>query len=450
MAQSRKTSAIAAIARIETFINGNEFANASLAYLRTNEKNLERNWDKFDTAFDELFETATRTERNALEETYRRIEERYLNAQTAIAERIETVIANANANANVNANANANANGNGAAAAQQAAIVVNNLDYRKIKNIWGTFGGRYSEWRPFRDRYSASIHNVDSIPGAMKFQYLRDSLTGPALETLGTWPETDANYQLAWQTVNNRYDKPYLAMKELWARLAEVPVISKQSASSLYHLCDVYNDVVRQFQALGEHTENWASMIVNDITNKLDVKTREAWELQRQNDNPTIQDITSYLERYANAIVIVAENTTNKREHPEKREYVEKGKEKNMKRFKSSNERTEKPGTIQKKKCVLCGEAHWLFFCKKYLAKSVNERWKFVFSKKLCLNCLSDQHMAKDCVQKACRNCDKRHNSTLCRVNVKNVNAIGIKKEKFSTGAKNSATEVVKLENASN
>ena len=52
--------------------------------------------------------------------------------------------------------------------------------------------------------------------------------------------------------------------------------------------------------------------------------------------------------------------------------------------------------------------------CEQFKAHSVNDRFKFVFSNKICVNCLSTSHIKYNCSSKrGCGECKKRHRTLL-------------------------------------
>lgn len=70
-------------------------------------------------------------------------------------------------------------------------------------------------------------------------------------------------------------------------------------------------------------------------------------------------------------------------------------------------------------KCPLCNGKHALFYCVKYLSKTLERRWEFVQDKGICPLCLQGYHDVLECTDKRCQHCDgDAHNSTLCEVSI--------------------------------
>ena len=57
-----------------------------------------------------------------------------------------------------------------------------------------------------------------------------------------------------------------------------------------------------------------------------------------------------------------------------------------------------KKSSQQRPPCLFCGQnSHLIWYCKKYEALAVDERWKTAKEKALCFRCLSKDHHGKDC-----------------------------------------------------
>lgn len=61
-----------------------------------------------------------------------------------------------------------------------------------------TFSGKHEEWLPFHDIFKSIIHNNASLSNIQRFQYLRSSLTGDALNLVSPLETSNRNYCVAW------------------------------------------------------------------------------------------------------------------------------------------------------------------------------------------------------------------------------------------------------------
>jgi len=69
-----------------------------------------------------------------------------------------------------------------------------------------TFSGKYDEWFPFFDTFNSLIHSNASLSNIQRFQYLRTSLSGDARNVVNSLEISDANYDVAWALLKERYD----------------------------------------------------------------------------------------------------------------------------------------------------------------------------------------------------------------------------------------------------
>lgn len=68
---------------------------------------------------------------------------------------------------------------------------------------------------------------------------------------------------------------------------------------------------------------------------------------------------------------------------------------------------------ITNTKCNYCKGNHQIYYCKQFQGLSASERSNQIKLKGLCLNCLKGKHLAKDCLGRTCKICEKRHNTLL-------------------------------------
>lgn len=311
-------------------------------------------------------------------------------------------------------------------------VVVSN---QQVDNTWGTFDGTITQWRAFRDKFNSAVHNNQQIPPVFKFQHLLASLKGGAKRTLGDWDCTAENYVEAWDRLNDVYNRPYLTIMSHLKRLTTLPAMEKASYSALRSLVDRTNDIVRQLNVLGAPTEHWNLFIVFLIQERLDETIKREWEMHRQNELPTLAEITAFLDRQANALLTdQLETDHNKRNN--KRRFGDKSK--NDTKPESKNESQPSAGSKANDKfpCLMCKEDHPLHKCQRFRNLKLETKKKFVENRKLCENCLRPSfiHNKFDgrCMYDGCNKCPgkPRHSSTLCPTNEVNFRVHQLSNEK--------------------
>lgn len=73
-----------------------------------------------------------------------------------------------------------------------------------------SFHGDIYKWTSFRDRFISMVEQRASLSNIDKFFYLVGCCKGEALDSIRGILVSDANYRLAWATLEERFDKPRL------------------------------------------------------------------------------------------------------------------------------------------------------------------------------------------------------------------------------------------------
>lgn len=318
-------------------------------------------------------------------------------------------------------------------------VVVRN---QQVDNTWGTFDGTITQWRGFRDKFSSAVHNNDQIEPVFKFQHLQASLKGAAKRTLGEWDCTADNYVEAWNRLNDVYNRPYITIMSHLKKLTSLPAMEKASYTALRNLIDRTNDIVRQLNVLGAPTEHWNLFVVFLVQERLDDTIKREWEMNRANENPTLAEITAFLDRQANALLTDRFESDyekrNKRKHNGQPEHDAKQEMNDG----ASNQTLRSAVVKQVKKypCVMCQEDHPLNKCPRFRNLSLQTKKKFVNNRKFCENCLRPQsiHTKYDgkCMYDGCAKCPGKpnHNSLLCPTSEANYRVHQLSKEKSKGG----------------
>lgn len=63
--------------------------------------------------------------------------------------------------------------------------------------------------------------------------------------------------------------------------------------------------------------------------------------------------------------------------------------------------------------CYYCNQDHAIYSCDQFLNLQLDKKTEFIKKKKLCFNCLRDNHPAKKCKMGPCRKCKSWHNTLL-------------------------------------
>lgn len=307
-------------------------------------------------------------------------------------------------------------------------IIVQYPGSTKLENIWGYFDENLTQWNGFHDRFKSNVHDNEKLSGAMKFQYLRNSLKGHAAAAIGEWQQTNESYLEAWDRLNELYNRPYQTSKELLNKFYNLPKIDRATGGIIQKFSNVTHEVVRQLRSLNYCVEHMDLIFVHGIHDRLDPESSKQWELSKSCDYPSTTEILAFLDKQAKALF----NTSGSKEQRALQEnkkhafdnFHNKDSTTNFKKFKPNNFRENKTEHELKNDnfmCKICKkEKHFVHKCPSFLKMNLNERKQAAKEHELCRNCLRTSHFSKDCNSGACMRCNVKHNSLLCSENPKN------------------------------
>lgn len=292
----------------------------------------------------------------------------------------------------------------------------------KKENTWGKFDGNLSKWEGFRDAFKSEVHDDQHIKPVLKFQLLKSSLEGRAAASLGEWQITDQNYAEAWDWLNQLYARKYQTSKQILWKLLRFEKLEKESGYLIEKLISVTQEVTRQLRAMKFPVQHYDLIFVHTIHEKLDPETSKAWELHRQSETPTTQNMLEFLTQHGRALS--SAQYTEKKLEKGKRRSNDKEHKFESKRAKFDNFKKENVSdkTKSDNKCKLCGgNPHPLYRCRQFMELNLKQRKAKVRELDVCFNCLSPNHRVADCSRDPCGRCEtKKHNSLLCPENPKN------------------------------
>jgi len=148
-----------------------------------------------------------------------------------------------------------------------------------------------------------------------------------------------------------------------------------------------------------QNTDSWDMIILYNLVQKLDNKTKKKeWELHISNKKlSTLKQLYTFLEHRYNAL----ESVSTKIKANEQRQ--------------ASNKKMSQSYVSVKPMCEVCKDSHTVSQCSAFKKLSNDEKYKVVRNNKLCINCLSNKHMIKDCQYNGCKICGKWHHTLIHR-----------------------------------
>lgn len=272
------------------------------------------------------------------------------------------------------------------------------------------FDGTPDKWIKYRDMFLSLIHNSEAYSDIEKFHYLQSSMKIPSNESnvLTIFPHTADNYKRAWEAVCKRYDDKRKLLNHHLSSLFSIKKMNNDSASELRRIIDAFESHISSLAQLGfAFTEDdpYPNLIyVFMICRSLDEETLREWKKDTEDDTPTYVALRTFLLTQWRSLddIPASKKSTQK---------VSEVKPNRTGKALVSNNETKSTFEMT---CNICNDRHWTSACSKFLAMSVEERFKVVKEKKLCFNCLNKTHAASQCQSKyKCKKCEKSHHTLL-------------------------------------
>ncbi|XP_061716594.1 uncharacterized protein LOC133524526 isoform X2 [Cydia pomonella] len=358
-------------------------------YLQARLDLLEGNWKSFESNHQTiLLESKDPSNTYFTNETYDRVEEKYIDYKCQLKEALEKMKSTMSTSSTHTHN-NLQSESNPSSAVKLSRIII------------PVFSGKYAEWPTFHDLFESVINNNQTLAPVQKLHYLKGHLTGEAEQLIRYTPITDANYEQCWTLLKKRYSNTRYISSCILNRLISQKTLTAASSYGVKQILDTTNECLSALTNMNIDVSTWDLIIIHLIIQKLDQESRKEWEhkISDYSDKlPTFSEFSTFLESRFRALEFLEPSTK---------------KETRLKE-------TERPkvfsitSSASSVSCPFCAEAHLLYQCKRFSQDSVQQRRDFVKSKALCFNCFGAKHSATHCKRDTtCRRCGRRHHSLL-------------------------------------
>ncbi|XP_050516397.1 uncharacterized protein LOC126891261 [Diabrotica virgifera virgifera] len=277
-----------------------------------------------------------------------------------------------------------------------------------------TFDGSFDQFLFFRDSFNSIINDDTSLSNVQKFHYLRLSLRGIAADTIKSLQVCDANYDIAWSLLIERFENKQLLVNNHIKALFNLPLVTKESNQGLRQLLDNTQKHLRALEVLKRPTKHWDDLIIYLLTTKFDNSTRRSWESQNCKDNlPVLDDLLKFLKERCRILESLDNYNDNKQDQ-------------NSPRYKGNKSETRAfvSNTENRFKCNFCNKEHKIYYCPDFLKLNPTNRLNNAKRLRLCINCLGTCHRTKDCRSTGCRKCGKIHHTLLHFENSQSSNSV--------------------------
>jgi hypothetical protein len=258
------------------------------------------------------------------------------------------------------------------------------------------FSGSLQDWVTFKDTFLSLVGHSMTIPNIQKFHHLLSAITGDAKRVIQHIPVSEQGFRVAWEILVERYENEINTHID---NIMKLPSLAFENASQLRQIADTTKCNLEVLKAMKQNTDSWDMIIIYILVQKLDNKTKKEWELHISNKElPILQRLYSYtiLEHRRNALESLPNHKTNEQRQ-------------------SSDRKMSHSYVHVKLTCEVCKGSHTVSQCNIFKQLSNNEKYRIVRNNKLCINCLSNKHMIKDCQSHGCKLCGKWHHTLIHR-----------------------------------
>ncbi|XP_055677640.1 uncharacterized protein LOC129786565 [Lutzomyia longipalpis] len=273
------------------------------------------------------------------------------------------------------------------------------------------FDGRYADWVSFKDRFKSTVIDHPNLTSVQKLDYLKSSLSGDASSTIRHLSTTEANFEVAWRLLVERFERNSEIVSEHVRTFFSIPHVSQSEPSTAIRtIANTLSETVMALDALNvTQRDPW---IIQYALDKLDTESRVLWGRENGNEMPTLEKFKKFLHQRC----IDALNATDVTPKPSQnlRQPVAKPNPSSASGFKRPISQTNAfPATSDNVACKCCHEVgHPLYRCQKFLDLTSNQRYETVRELNLCRNCLAS-HLTNSCSFHKCRRCQGKHNILL-------------------------------------
>jgi len=275
------------------------------------------------------------------------------------------------------------------------------------------YDGDYHQWPTFRDQFRANVDSR-SIPKADKMFYLVGCLRGIASDTIRGIPISEDHYDLAWSTVEQRFNRPRLVAMSLIDKLFQLPVSTQESLTELNTFVSKFSEGLSLLNSL--NIPDLGSFVLFSMAFRcLPIATRALFEttVTSQGDYPTIDALLACVQSRVSTLEIIGDSkpgpasSQSKSSRPPNR----KGDRPNHSGYQHAASLLT---TKSERSCPCCKASHSLDSCSQFLSWAIDERSKWMRDRSLCFNCFSESHWSNKCRSKpSCKQCSRNHHSLL-------------------------------------
>jgi len=128
------------------------------------------------------------------------------------------------------------------------------------------------------DIFNSVIHSNSTLSSSQKLQYLKSSVISEASNIVCSLEIFDANYEIAWARLKERYDNKRVVIQNHIRAILELSSLAKENCVELRQIADGAAKHLHALQALKRPCDKWDDILIVMLTAKLDPCTSREWQ----------------------------------------------------------------------------------------------------------------------------------------------------------------------------
>lgn len=276
------------------------------------------------------------------------------------------------------------------------------------------FDGKYENWLSFRDDFESSIGSRLDLSNTQKLKYLRSCLSGEPERLVKSFGTTNESYKEAIKLLTETFEQKGKILERHINAIFNIPTMQRESASELSSLINTIQLHLSALKSLHQPIDQWSSILVFIVLNKLDKMTRREWKrAQKGNEFPNFNKLIHFLRETVIASDDNPSGHSSKEEKANNTMKIRQGR--GADQVGKGPTRAQCFATAAGTNCTACnGSFHPLLRCHQFKAHSPKERHDIAVKASVCLNCLRPNHNTKDCGSTfSCLVCKRKHHTWL-------------------------------------
>ncbi|XP_057298583.1 uncharacterized protein LOC130629417 [Hydractinia symbiolongicarpus] len=261
------------------------------------------------------------------------------------------------------------------------------------------FDGDPTNWFSFIDSFEAAVDKNDHLSNVEKMNYLLGFVVKDAASTISGLKLSNDNYEIALNLLKDRFGDPQMIISGHMNKLLNLePVMAISDVRNLRQLFYITEAQVRSLQSLGVESQNFGSMLIPVLLQKLPGELRLIISRQLGKNAWKVSEV---MQAFKTELEAREKVSTGQEESPcfsGASLYV--GNRRNF--------------DAKERKCAFCeNPGHKPQFCS--IVSKPTARSSILKRKGLCFLCLQSGHVARHCtVRWKCFKCKGRHHVSIC------------------------------------